>query len=72
LYTSNAKLLYKPSTGEFKASALVASNGIVVNSASVSADYTIATGTNGFSIGPITVASGVTVTVAADQQWVVI
>lgn len=72
LYTSNAKLLYKPSTGELKASALVASNGIVVNSATVAADYTIASGTNGFSIGPITVNSGVTVTVASDQQWVVI
>lgn len=72
LYTSNAKLLYKPSTGELKASALVATNGIVVNSATVGADYTIASGTNGFSIGPITVSSGVTVTVAADQQWVVI
>ena len=72
LYTSDAKLLYKPSTGELKASALVASNGIIVNSSEVSADYTIATGTNGFSVGPITVASGVTVTVDADQQWVVI
>lgn len=72
LYTSNAKLLYKPSTGELKASALVASNGIVVNSSTVSADYTIASGTNGFSVGPITVASGITVTVASDQQWVVI
>lgn len=72
LYTSNAKLLYKPSTGELKASALVASNGIVVNSSTVSADYTIASGTNGFSIGPITIADGITVTVASDQQWVVI
>ena len=72
LYTSDAKLLYKPSTGELKASALVASNGILVNSAEVSADYTIASGNNGFSIGPITVDSGVTVTVAAGQSWVVI
>lgn len=72
LYTSDAKLLYKPSTGEFKASALIAGNGIMLNEDSVSADYTIATGTNGFSIGPITVDSGVTVTVASGQQWVVI
>lgn len=72
LYTSNAKLLYKPSTGELKASALVASNGIVVNSATVAADYTIASGTNGFSVGPITVNSGITVTVASGQQWIVI
>lgn len=72
IYTSNAKLLYKPSTGELKSSALVASNGIVVNADAVAADYTIAVGTNGFSIGPITVNSGVTVTVASGQQWVVI
>jgi len=72
LYTSNAKLLYKPSTGELKASALVATNGIMVNSTEVSADYTIASGTNGFSIGPITVDDGITVTVASGQQWVVI
>lgn len=72
LYTSNAKLLYKPSTGELKASAMVATNGILVNADSVEADYTIATGTNGFSIGPITVASGVTITVTTGQSWVVI
>lgn len=72
LYTSNAKLLYKPSTGELKASAMVATNGILVNADSVEADYTIATGTNGFSIGPITVDSGVTVTVASGQQWVIL
>jgi hypothetical protein len=72
LYTSNTKLLYKPSTGEFKASALIAGNGIMLNTDSVSADYTIDTGTNGFSIGPITVNSGITVTVASGQQWVIL
>ena len=72
LYTSNAKYLYKPSTGELKVSAPVATNGIVVNADSVAADYTIATGTNGFSVGPVTLASGVTVTVASGQQWVVV
>jgi hypothetical protein len=72
LYTSDAKYLYKPSTGELKASAMVSTNGIMVNGSEVSADYTIATGTNGFSVGPITVDSGVTVTVSSGQQWVVI
>jgi hypothetical protein len=33
---------------------------------------TLAAGVNGFSVGPITVASGVTVTVPAGQRWVVI
>jgi hypothetical protein len=51
---------------------LVASNGIVLNSTTVSASYTIATGTNGQSVGPITVNSGVTVTVASGQRWLVV
>lgn len=72
VYTSNAKLLYKPSTGELKVSAPVATNGIVVNSATVAASYTIASGQNGFSVGPVTVSSGVTVTVTSGQKWVVI
>jgi len=70
--TSNAKLLYTPSNGELRSSALVASNGIVVNSTTVSANYTIASGTNGQSIGPMTIASGATVTVASGQRWVIV
>ncbi len=72
LYTSNALYLYKPSTGELSVKAPVASNGIFVNNATVSSDYTVASGTNGFSVGPMTVSSGVTVTVASGQQWIVI
>ena len=71
LYTSNDKLLYKPSTGELQATAMVSVNGIMVNGTTVSEDYTIATGQNGFSIGPITVASGVSVTVSSGQRWVI-
>ena len=72
LYTSNAKLLYKPSTGELKAAEVVSTNGINVNADSVTSSYTIATGTNGFSVGPLTVASGVTLTVASGQRHIVI
>ena len=72
LYTSNALYLYKPSTGELSVKAPVASNGIFVNSTTVSSDYTIASGYNGHSIGPMTVNSGVTVTVASGQIWYVI
>ena len=72
IYTSNAKLLYKPSTGELKAAAPIASNGIILNSTTVAASYTIASGTNGFSVGPLTVNSGVTLTVASGQRHVVI
>jgi hypothetical protein len=72
VYTSNAKYLYKPSTGELQATALVASNGIVVNSLTVSSNYTIAAGFSGSSAGPITVASGITVTVSSGSRWVVL
>jgi hypothetical protein len=72
IYTSNAKYLYKPSTGELTAPVQVSSNGINVNSATVSASYTIASGNNGFSVGPITVASGIAVTISSGQRWLVL
>jgi hypothetical protein len=71
LFTSNAKLLYKPSTGELSATVPRASNGIVVNSQTISADYTIASGDNGGSFGPVSVASGITVTVSSGSTWTV-
>ncbi len=72
LYTSNAKFLYKPSTGELQASALVASNGIIVNSQTVSASYTIAAGQSAMSSGPVTLSGGVVVTVSSGSRWVVL
>ncbi len=72
VYTSNAKLLYKPSTGELQSSEMVASNGIFVNSQTVSADYTIPSGSNAMSSGPVTVNSGITVTVSSGSVWTVI
>ena len=72
IYTGNAKLLYKPSTGELKSLAPVATNGIVVNGTSAASNYTIASSTNGMSVGPITVSSGVSITVTSGQRWVVI
>lgn len=71
VYTSNAKLLYKPSTGEFQASELAASNGLFVNATTVAASYTIGTGYNAMSVGPVTVASGQSVTVSSGQRWLV-
>ena len=72
LYTGNANLLYKPSTGDLTSTAMVSGNGITINATTVSASYTIQSGNNGFSVGPMTIASGVTVTVTSGQQWVVI
>jgi hypothetical protein len=72
LFTGNAKLLYKPSTGELQASIPVALNGIVVNSQTVSASYTIAVGYSAMSSGPVSIASGQAVTVSSGSRWVVV
>jgi hypothetical protein len=72
IYTSNAKYLYKPSTGELTSEHFVAGNGIFVNSLTIDTSYTIAAGTSGMSAGPVTVASGTTVTVSSGSRWVVV
>ena len=71
-YVSSTKLQYNPSKGELQAPEVIASNGILLNSTTVSASYTIASGNNGFSVGPITVASGQAVTVSSGQRWLVL
>lgn len=45
---------------------------LVVNATTVTESYTIATGTNAQSVGPITVESGKTVTVSSGQRWLVV
>jgi hypothetical protein len=45
---------------------------IQVNKTTATVSYTMPTGSNGFSVGPITVNSGVTITISAGQIWVVI
>jgi hypothetical protein len=68
--TQSANLTYDGTT--LKAQAVNATNGIVINKQTVSANYTIASGDSGMSAGPVTVASGVTVTVSSGSRWVVL
>jgi len=49
-----------------------AGGAIYENTLTISSNYTLTTSTNGLSVGPITVASGVTVTVPSGQRWVVL
>jgi hypothetical protein len=72
IYTSNAKLLYKPSTGDLTATAMVSGNGVTINATTVSSSYTIQTGNNGFSVGPLTIASGAVLTVSSGQRHIII
>jgi hypothetical protein len=47
-------------------------NGVMVQSDTVTQSTTISAGSNGLSVGPVTVASGQSVTVASGQRWLVI
>lgn len=49
-----------------------ASGALIVNTTTVSENYTVPAGSNAFSVGPITVSSGYAVTVSSGQRWVVI
>lgn len=72
MYTSNANLLYKPSTGELQANILTANTPFINNASTASADYTIPTNHNALSAGPVTVDTGVTVTVPDGSAWVIV
>jgi hypothetical protein len=49
-----------------------AGGAIYENSDDITSNYTITSGKNGFSVGPMTIASGVTVTVPSGQRWVIL
>ena len=72
VYTSDPQYLFKPSTGELKVKAPVASNGILVNADEMTSNYTIDSGTNGLSVGPFTISGGVTLTIAAGQRHLIL
>jgi hypothetical protein len=59
-------------TGSVSGSVVNATNGLVVNSLTVASSYSIPSGSSAFSVGPITVASGQSVTVPSGSKWVVI
>lgn len=72
VYTSNANYLYKPSTGELQAQAMTANNGIFLNATTIATNTTIAAGYNAGSFGPVSVATGVTVTVPSGSAWSIV
>ena len=71
-YPSERSVNLDQSTNTAYAPQFNASNGLLLNNATVSASYTIATGNNAMSVGPMTVASGQTVTVSSGQRWVIL
>lgn len=62
------------STASWAELSVGASAGGVIweNSTTISSNYTLATGKNGLTVGPVTVNAGVSVTVPSGQRWVVL
>ena len=52
--------------------AVIGGEGYVENSATVAVSSTINTGNNAMSAGPVTINSGITVTVPSGSRWVVV
>jgi hypothetical protein len=78
---TNGLLRYNTTTSGFEGYAAGAwggvggaqANGVIYeNSLIVTENYTLSTGKNGFSVGPITIDSGITVTVPSGQRWLVL
>ena len=51
---------------------LIAANGMWENVSVIAANYTIGTGNNAVSAGPVTINSGITVTIPSGSVWVVV
>ena len=50
---------------------LTANNSVYENNQVISTNYTMTTNRNGFSAGPITINSGITVTISPGSRWIV-
>jgi hypothetical protein len=66
------KSVYEDSLNTAYADQLAAANGIVINNKTISASYSIPSGYSAMSTGPITINSGISVTVPSGSRWVVI
>jgi len=59
-------------TAAVTGSVVSATNGLVINNMTIGASYAIPSGYSASSVGAVTIASGVTVTVPSGSRWVVL
>ena len=71
-YPSSRSVNQDATTGTAFAPAFNASNGLLLNNATIATSFTVPTGSNALSTGPITVNSGVVITISSGQRWVVL
>jgi hypothetical protein len=63
---------YDPSLDVLTVGAHASSNGIHINTTTVAISYSIPTSYNGLSAGPVTVNTGITVTIPTGSTWTVV
>lgn len=71
-YPSERSVNLDQSTSTAYAAQFASSNGLVLNNMTVATSYTIPTGYSANSVGPVSVSSGVTVTIPSGSRWVVL
>ena len=68
----SSKSVYKDSTNTATVPQFAASNGLLLNNKTIGTTYTLPTGYNASSVGPVTVSSGVVITVPSGSRWLVL
>ena len=70
---ANGQILTSNGTGVYWTTPGASGNGVIwENNSNVVVTYTISTGKNGFSVGPLSVANGSSITVPSGSRWVVL
>ena len=72
-FSAGTKDVFVTYPAEFTANAIGGGVGaVLLNADTVTVNGTISTGQNGLSVGPVTLASGVAITVSSGQRWLVL
>lgn len=72
VYTSSPNYTFNPLTGNLASKTVNAVNSFFLSDSTLIESYTVTSAKNAMSIGPITVPSGMAVTVSSGARWVVI
>jgi hypothetical protein len=68
---SSNQFLKTDGTGTLSWGSAATASPILESYQTISSNYTITSGSNGFSVGPVTIATGVVVTVGTGQVWLI-
>ena len=71
-YPANRSVNLDQSTNTAYAPQLASSNGLVLNNMTIATSYSIPSGYSASSTGPISVSSGISVTIPSGSRWVVL